>query len=146
MSIRTLLLVLSNFLFLLFPTDAFSFVRRRSSTCNNPILTFPGKGGKKTTLNGHSHVEGASYQDDFDEIEAMGGDPFFLADYKPDMTIPENMDNGEGGEDEDDTEGDKSSKRLWKATDGNGPKPLNVVDVPVDEWDGVEIEGAYFDD
>jgi len=89
-------------------------------------------------------VEGTSYQDEIDEIEAMGGDPFFLEDYEPDMTIPENVDDGDDNDDE--TEGDELSKNVWKATDGNGPKQREWDDVSLDEWDGVEIEGAYFDD
>ena len=95
-------------------------------------------------MNGHSQVEGTSYQDEIDEIEAMGGDPFFLEDYEPDMTIPENVDDGDDNDDE--TEGDELSKNVWKATDGNGPKQREWDDVSLDEWDGVEIEGAYFDD
>eukprot|EP00814_Leptocylindrus_danicus_P021086 CAMPEP_0116020942 /NCGR_PEP_ID=MMETSP0321-20121206/10093_1 /TAXON_ID=163516 /ORGANISM="Leptocylindrus danicus var. danicus, Strain B650" /LENGTH=146 /DNA_ID=CAMNT_0003491721 /DNA_START=79 /DNA_END=519 /DNA_ORIENTATION=- len=142
---RNLLLITLSMIFLLVvvPADALSFFRRQSSTCNH-ILTFPIGSRKKIIMNGHSHVEGTSYQDEIDEIEAMGGDPFFLEDYEPDMTIPENVDDGDDNDDE--TEGDELSKNVWKATDGNGPKQREWDDVSLDEWDGVEIEGAYFDD
>eukprot|EP00816_Leptocylindrus_hargravesii_P003795 CAMPEP_0196817894 /NCGR_PEP_ID=MMETSP1362-20130617/63118_1 /TAXON_ID=163516 /ORGANISM="Leptocylindrus danicus, Strain CCMP1856" /LENGTH=145 /DNA_ID=CAMNT_0042195777 /DNA_START=79 /DNA_END=516 /DNA_ORIENTATION=+ len=141
---RNLLLSLSMiFLLVVVPADALSFFQRQSSTCNH-ILTFPSESRKKIKMNGHSHVEGTSYQDEIDEIEAMGGDPFFLEDYEPDMTIPENVDDGDDIDDE--TEGDELSKKVWKATDGTGPKQREWDDVSLDEWDGVEIEGAYFDD
>jgi len=85
---------------------------------------------------GHSYVEGDSYEDNFAEIEAMGGDPFFL-DF--DENDDDNDDNKAGGDDLDEEED-------YSPTAGRGPRPDRKEEVDVEEWDGWEIEDAHFDD
>eukprot|EP00591_Stephanopyxis_turris_P005413 CAMPEP_0195525714 /NCGR_PEP_ID=MMETSP0794_2-20130614/26299_1 /TAXON_ID=515487 /ORGANISM="Stephanopyxis turris, Strain CCMP 815" /LENGTH=113 /DNA_ID=CAMNT_0040656227 /DNA_START=447 /DNA_END=788 /DNA_ORIENTATION=+ len=104
----------------------------------------------------HSYVEGAVFDDRTAEIEAMGGDPAFLMD--------DDEDDIDMGMDEDDepslasfagfSEGVMSAIGIddadadaveWKATDGKGPAQLKTQEISVEEWDGTEIEDAYFD-
>eukprot|EP00521_Asterionellopsis_glacialis_P014468 CAMPEP_0195308404 /NCGR_PEP_ID=MMETSP0707-20130614/38208_1 /TAXON_ID=33640 /ORGANISM="Asterionellopsis glacialis, Strain CCMP134" /LENGTH=347 /DNA_ID=CAMNT_0040372671 /DNA_START=1 /DNA_END=1045 /DNA_ORIENTATION=- len=117
----------------------------------------------------HSFVEGESYDDDMEEIMAMGGDPSF-------------MDSGENEQEEeadssspDGTEGDSmptssilssmagmgggvmdvigNVERDRYATDGKGPSPKNhqessqfsAVQDDNWEWDGIVDEDAHFD-
>ena len=86
---------------------------------------------------GHSYVEGDSYEDKFAEIEAMGGDPFFL-------DFDENDDD-----DDDDNKAvgdDLDEEEDYSPTAGRGPRPDRKEEVDVEEWDGWEIEDAHFDD
>ena len=85
----------------------------------------------------HSFVEGEEYEDVFDEVEALGGDPFFLGSDDDNHDL-HHMSDIEKKENDESIE--------YKATDGYGPKPVKYEDIDVDEWDGREIEDAYFDD
>lgn len=69
----------------------------------------------------YSYVEGNEYENDWDEIEALGGDPFFLD--TSDSIIP-------GAN----TESDLRSN-------------LQIMgdETPDDAWDGREHDDAYFD-
>ena len=92
------------------------------------------------TEGGHSFVEGENFADPSAELEAMGGDPFFLND---DNVIDVDTDVESGSEEDDDEEMAMPSSLLagmavassggvmdmigkeekWSATDGKGPAP-----------------------
>ena len=84
---------------------------------------------------GHSYVEGDSYEDKFAEIEAMGGDPFFL-----------DFDENDGDDDNKTVGDDPDEEEDYSPTAGRGPRPDRKEEVDVEEWDGWEIEDAHFDD
>mmetsp|Transcript_18826 Transcript_18826/g.27841 ORF Transcript_18826/g.27841 Transcript_18826/m.27841 type:complete len:142 (+) Transcript_18826:51-476(+) len=82
-----------------------------------------------------SYVEGSEYDNEEEEIMAMGGDPSFLMDFKED-----DMKRRE----EDDEKQDDAPK--WLPTDGNGPQPKPPSKfTDMDEWDGTVDESAHFD-
>jgi hypothetical protein len=105
-----------------------------------------------TTGSRHTYVEGGTYDDIFAEIEAMGGDPFFIpvdeeesqvkmSERKPGMAqgiTPEKLDFGASLE--------KADKRF--VTDGMGPTPVREKNVsdradPDWEWDGIVDDEAH---
>ena len=103
----------------------------------------------------HSYVEGEHFDVRSAEIEAMGGDPFFLTD-------DESTENSDEEEIEDQPpslssfdamEGgilgslgiDSLAMSQWSTTNGMGPKPTEAQLVAVEEWDGWEVEDAHFD-
>lgn len=80
-----------------------------------------------------SYVEGSEYENEEDELIAMGGDPSFL--------IEDEEDDIRLGEDN-----DEKYETRWSPTDGNGPKPKPVSKVvDLDEWDGTVDESAHLD-
>mmetsp|Transcript_6883 Transcript_6883/g.16880 ORF Transcript_6883/g.16880 Transcript_6883/m.16880 type:complete len:173 (+) Transcript_6883:104-622(+) len=95
----------------------------------------------------HSYVEGSTYDNRLAEIEAMGGDPFFLDDdhvsdveiiEKETTSMREKLDPNMYS-----AQANKSS-----ATDGNGPTPRqskNIVEKSDSdwEWDGIVDEDAH---
>jgi hypothetical protein len=114
---------------------------------------------QQRSFDGHSHVEGAVYTDRLAEVEAMGGDPFFLVSddddgedydrtpetYDEAPTLMTALSPGLVGALGLDTEKEEASVEPWKPTDGKGPKPIEVEDVAAYEWDGNAIEDAHFD-
>jgi len=98
----------------------------------------------------HSYVEGASYDDKFAEIEAMGGDPFFLDDENNDdeesevkMAEKKSLVVPDFGSFL--TDVNKSS-----FPDGKGPKPRQEEKKSDNtgkkwEWDGIVDENAHMD-
>jgi hypothetical protein len=73
---------------------------------------------------GFSHVEEGVYASDVEEIEAMGGDPFFLVSSDDDSNIP--------------VDAAVLTKIKDIGSDTNAEQPTW-------EWDGMEEETAYFD-
>ena len=106
---------------------------------------------------GHTYVEGEVYGDRFAEIEAMGGDPFFLVNANEEDVEYESEDRYENSPELSsfltlgvlDSLGfvakSESIAKEWKPTDGTGPKPMTVQEVNLDEWDGFAVEDAHFD-
>jgi hypothetical protein len=105
-----------------------------------------------TNESGHRYVEDDPYDDRISEIEAMGGDPFFLADDEADdmyeeveqdsllssafltniAAASERLGNRTGEE-----------ERERYATDGQGPTPKPSREISVEEWDGTVDEQAH---
>jgi hypothetical protein len=97
-----------------------------------------------------SYVEGDPYDDRMSEIEAMGGDPFFITDDEEDdanevveqdtspssafltnlAATTESMVNPTG-------------ERERYATDGKGPTPKASREISLEEWDGTVDENAH---
>lgn len=112
----------------------------------------------------HSFVEGENFADRSAELEALGGDPFFLDDGD---VVDVNV-NDDVSESEEDEEMAVPSSLLadmtmasgggamdvigkvekWSATDGKGPKPPRRPPPRPDdwEWDGIVDENAHLDD
>jgi hypothetical protein len=95
----------------------------------------------------HSYVEGSPYQNDTDEIEAMGGDPFFLEDdenvfdslsYEPNSWTSSSSQRLNPIE---------FADRIRYATDGKGPTPTRYKQKAVEtydwEWDGIPDDEAH---
>jgi hypothetical protein len=79
----------------------------------------------RNQMSGGSFVEGDSYDSTIEEIEAMGGDPFFLDEYYA-------ADDDVGrGDDRSESSPDNSSD--WEVEDVN------------EGWDGVVDDNAHFD-
>jgi len=96
-------------------------------------------------------VEGLDFDDKMAEIEAMGGDSFFLddGDETPDAGFLSFDASEEGGMPPSLDVPPSVVKSDWKATDGTGPCPPPVApSVPGEKfvWDGTENENAYYDD
>jgi hypothetical protein len=107
-----------------------------------PLLVVSGTGGQEEERpqknprkdnTGFSYVEGMDFASTNEEIEAMGGDPFFL---QPVTTTT-------------------STTTTTNAINNDPLSPLVVAVSDVDSgdgkeqpfvWDGVEIEDAYFDE
>eukprot|EP00587_Corethron_hystrix_P011866 CAMPEP_0113298404 /NCGR_PEP_ID=MMETSP0010_2-20120614/865_1 /TAXON_ID=216773 ORGANISM="Corethron hystrix, Strain 308" /NCGR_SAMPLE_ID=MMETSP0010_2 /ASSEMBLY_ACC=CAM_ASM_000155 /LENGTH=114 /DNA_ID=CAMNT_0000151457 /DNA_START=290 /DNA_END=634 /DNA_ORIENTATION=+ /assembly_acc=CAM_ASM_000155 len=112
----------------------------------------PGLGGEASTEGGgFSYVEGTDYGDRAAELEAMGGDSFFLDDEEDDN---EGLEDDVVSDERNEIVGTGSSLSSgWKATDGLGPqRDIDTEDLSGGSettekwvWDGVEDEGAYFD-
>eukprot|EP00588_Corethron_pennatum_P010905 CAMPEP_0194267534 /NCGR_PEP_ID=MMETSP0169-20130528/2017_1 /TAXON_ID=218684 /ORGANISM="Corethron pennatum, Strain L29A3" /LENGTH=146 /DNA_ID=CAMNT_0039008403 /DNA_START=57 /DNA_END=497 /DNA_ORIENTATION=- len=100
----------------------------------------------------YSYVEGLDFDDKMAEIEAMGGDSFFLDDSNetPDADSPSLDASEEGGMPPSLDVPPSVVKSEWKPTDGTGPRPSMPVApiVPGGKfvWDGTENENAYYDD
>ena len=126
--------------------SSLSFVSQRclaTTKASKTLLASSGDGR-------HSYVEGASYDDRMAEIEALGGDPFFLMDEEnvdseedssQDQVIPSpsfmsNLANLTGDPVE------EEEKRY--STDGKGPTPKSPKKtVSAVEWDGTVDEDAH---
>jgi hypothetical protein len=99
----------------------------------------------------HSYVEGEDFSDRMAELEAMGGDPFFLSDGDDDddqqsSTDTDNdlamMSSAAGVPNAVDTLEDRY------VTDGKGPMPNTRKEEPRGdgwEWDGIVDENAHMD-
>jgi len=114
----------------------------------NPMLIYSAP-NDDTTGSRHSYVEGGTYSDIYAEIEAMGGDPFFIDDEESQVKMserkpgtaqgitPEKLDFGASLE--------KADKSL--ATNGMGPTPVKKnISYKTDsdwEWDGIVDEEAH---
>jgi hypothetical protein len=110
----------------------------------------------------HSYMEGHNYDDKFAEVEAMGGDPFFLIDENEDDDTDPTSTNGDAissemagfapslafmtGLAESNPSDINLSEKVSMYPDGNGPSRVPEVQIDVDTWDGWEIEDAHFDD
>lgn len=103
--------------------DSFTFQAKRIPTFYKQLTVT--KAGDQE----HSFVEGDVFEDRYAEIEAMGGDPFFL-----------DLDD-----DESDKKDDEGESVEYDPTDGFGPQRKEEDEIDPDEWDGWEIEGAHFD-
>lgn len=112
----------------------------------------------------YSFVEGEDFSGSLEEIEAMGGDPFFLLDEENDKTR-----KGEAGGDGDDDDMDAAASSFASlamavgggitgvldsieerySTDGKGPTPKQIMEEEEDdsdwEWDGTVNEDAHMD-
>ena len=96
--------------------------------------------------NAYTYVEGGDYEEQRQEIEAMGGDPFFLSDGEDagaqDETFMTNLETPMGA-------GNPvaAGQEERYATDGKGPTPRDPRKVEaVDEeweWDGIVDEDAH---
>lgn len=107
------------------------------------------------TVNQESYFkEGGSYDDELEEIEVLGGDPFFLQKVdknndatEEEKTVPERREFATNivapmGL------GNPTGEEEHFATDGKGPRPKkshNLSPVEGWEWDGTVDEEAYFD-
>jgi len=88
----------------------------------------------------HSYVEGSTFDNRFDEIEAMGGDPSFLDDDDENEVKMAKLDLGEFNK--------KANKQ--SVTDGKGPTQMQDKNMaektdPDWEWDGIVDEDAQWD-
>ena len=118
--------------------------RRLTSLCANH------KGAPPQTA--FSYVEGGDYEDRLAEVEAMGGDPFFLTDEDDELEESNEKDEpfsmnletpmGVGP--------DPTAEEERYATDGKGPTPQEVPKKEVMEgdweWDGTVDEDAHMYD
>lgn len=119
--------------------------RRLTSLCDS-------KGVPPQTA--YSYVEGGDYNDRLAEIEAMGGDPFFLDDKDDEMEesvekdepFSMNLETPMGGP-------DPTAEEERYATDGKGPTRSFKEEVPKKEvveedweWDGTIDEDAHMYD
>lgn len=126
-----------------FARNAFLQHQKQTSSC-----LYANKGAPPQTA--YSYVEGGDYESRRQEIEAMGGDPFFLSDdddleekeeaNEPFMT---NRETPMGGP-------DPTAEEERYATDGKGPTPRDppkkeAVDEDW-EWDGIVDEDAHMMD
>lgn len=107
----------------------------------------------------HSFVEGASFDSRMEEIEAMGGDPFFMIpgdDKQEDSSTEEDSNismmasipfSSALGSILDEATGDDDDEEPRFATDGKGPTPSRKVEPqrvnPADLWDGTVDEDAH---
>lgn len=122
------------------------FVGQRSSTTK----LFASKGAPPQTA--YSYVEGGDYESRREEIEAMGGDPFFLSDDDEDVVIKDEKDEPFSSNMETPMSGpDPTMEEDRFATDGKGPTPRDpppkteVVNEDW-EWDGAIDEDAHMMD
>mmetsp|Transcript_20014 Transcript_20014/g.41230 ORF Transcript_20014/g.41230 Transcript_20014/m.41230 type:complete len:145 (-) Transcript_20014:81-515(-) len=117
--------------------DAFNPNIRRPDT---PILVYSTPGGGR-----HSYVEGGDYDDVFSEIEAMGGDPFFLDDEESKVKMADKESAILPEKSVSDASPKKADKR--SATDGMGPTPRKNDNPDKSdsawEWDGTVDEEAH---
>lgn len=145
---------LFEFLLLADICDAFTNVAKRRSRevrCQFPIIqsSILSKNDAR-----HSYVEGEAYDDRFNEIEAMGGDPFFLDEED------ESDERNEKAEENDTSmllQNSHLSSLIAKAssvsssrsaTDGLGPTPMQSKNTSKNddenwEWDGSVDEDAH---
>lgn len=166
-------------------TVAFGFVVKASKSQQiwPPVLASRGKvtvmlGGRSRSRSSnnhhqrsaHSFVEGSSFESQLEEIEAMGGDPFFFTPTKDGNTdSPQNSDVT-GGRTTEDDEGLVPTSFLSSSflntidsvvdaislveerysTDGKGPTPSNqnygtkkTVEQLALEWDGTVDDDAH---
>lgn len=98
----------------------------------------------------YSYVEGGDYEDRYAEIEAMGGDPFFLTDDEMEQSN-EDMDEPFSINLETPMRGpDPTAEEERYATDGKGPTPPKLPKKKVVEedweWDGTVDEDAHMYD
>jgi len=104
---------------------------------------------------GHSFVEGETYDDRFSEIEAMGGDPFFMDEEEKseEQVSDERVKMAESQDAATLLENSHLGALLAKAgarsaTDGKGPTPkesntVAIKEEPDWEWDGTVDEDAH---
>eukprot|EP00978_Attheya_sp_CCMP212_P036595 scaffold167398_cov46-Attheya_sp.AAC.2 len=142
--------------------SAFSPVVSQRSVTRTTTLAFSRLWASREPQDGtHSYMEGHNYDDKFAEVEAMGGDPFFLIDESDDddkntesstSTISSEMAGFAPSLDfmtglAESSPGDINlSEKVSMYPDGNGPQRQQEVQIDVDTWDGWEIEDAHFDD
>eukprot|EP00548_Thalassiothrix_antarctica_P000823 CAMPEP_0194147036 /NCGR_PEP_ID=MMETSP0152-20130528/22482_1 /TAXON_ID=1049557 /ORGANISM="Thalassiothrix antarctica, Strain L6-D1" /LENGTH=112 /DNA_ID=CAMNT_0038847709 /DNA_START=138 /DNA_END=476 /DNA_ORIENTATION=- len=103
------------------------------------------------TKNTHSFVEGSDYfENAIDEVEAMGGDPFFLTDDDTDIKKNDGDDTTTtmkfdvGSTTTNKKKEIKIEEEKRSPTDGKGPMPRAPSKfVEMDEWDGTVDEEAH---
>lgn len=122
------------------------FLSRPSSS--SASVLFANKGAPPQTA--YTYVEGGDYEDRREEIEALGGDPFFLDEESEereevkDETFATNLETPMGGP-------DPTAEEERYATDGKGPTPRDPQkrEAAVEDdwvWDGVVDEDAHLMD
>jgi hypothetical protein len=110
----------------------------------------------------YSYMDGQEYADKFAELDAMGGDPFFLIDENEDDKNTAISTKGDTISSEmagfapsldfmkdlaESNPGDINlSDKVAMFPDGNGPRRQQDRQIDVDTWDGWEIEDAHFDE
>ena len=130
---------------------AFSCPYVRTSRPSGHLALSDNDGDVPTIITGHqSFVEGDEFYNRYDEIEAMGGDPWFLGLDDNDSSSSSDSDTGvDGNRNRDNNDKPIDNKKgettEYKATAGNGPRPIARDEIDLNEWDGREIEDAYFD-
>jgi hypothetical protein len=102
-----------------------------------------------TSDGGHSYVEESSFDDRASEIEAMGGDPFFLTgdgeedmtdETEQDMSLPPAFLSNPAAPCFDEPTGEEERY----ATDGKGPTPKKAsIEKSFLDWDGTVDENAH---